>query len=136
VGRDVTAGTRPIASTPERRHGQLTIGDDALTLRRPNPETATERRQAMAWLTEILKQAAIPADDVTGQARKLGIKGMTLRRARETLGIHTTRIGFGRLGTWFWHLPNGPAPVVPAPPRRAYSVPFSEIIRQPVHPQG
>jgi len=104
--------------------------EEALALCRPNPEIATERRQAMAWLTEILNQAALPADDVTDHARKLGFTGITLRRAREALGILTTRRGFGPLGTWFWHLPNGPAPAEPPAPRRAYSVRFSDLLSQ------
>jgi len=79
--------------------------DDALA-KPPNPNQAIDRAQTMDWLTEILSQAQLPADDIEDQARKLGISYMTLRRAKAALGIITDRQGFGPLGTWLWRLPS------------------------------
>jgi len=77
------------------------------------PHHSLDRRDAMAWLTEILSQATIPAEEIEDQARKLGISYGTLRRAKGDLGIITDRAGFGRLGSWLWRLPETEPAAVP-----------------------
>ncbi len=82
--------------------------DEALA-KAPDPNAAMDRKQAVAWLTEILGQAPLPMAEVVDQGRKLGFTYATLRRAKDDLGVLTKRNGFGELGGWLWELPNGSA---------------------------
>jgi putative DNA primase/helicase len=63
------------------------------------------RAEAEAMLRELLKGGSVPMVDVMMEAKALGIGEMTVRRAKQALGVESVKIGYD--GRWFWRLPNG-----------------------------
>jgi putative DNA primase/helicase len=63
----------------------------------------TERKEAKAWLRELLADAAMPAQDIFRQAKEAGFSQQTIRRAKEALRIKPHRTDFQ--GGWVWKLP-------------------------------
>jgi hypothetical protein len=62
--------------------------------------------KAMIWLQETLADKPLPAVKVKSVAAKAGFSPMTVRRAREHLGIVVVREGFGPGGRWLWRAPS------------------------------
>lgn len=66
------------------------------------------RVEAVEFLRAALAEGPRPAKDVKGEARQAGIPDITLRRAKDRLGVRTEKEG-GRLGEraqrWLWSLP-------------------------------
>jgi AAA domain len=84
---------------------QLTA-DDLLGPQRADPML----QEAIALLERALANGPRPVDEVSAEARAYGISQMTLRRARQQLGIQPTRVyKDGKVHHWVWSLP------VPAP---------------------
>jgi putative DNA primase/helicase len=69
---------------------------------------APERREAETWLTDVLSSGPVPAKEVEAAARDAAIARMTLRRAKERLGVVSLRAGFGRDSTCSWRLAEPP----------------------------
>lgn len=73
------------------------------------PATDEERsalNEAVAFLTELLRDGPRPAKDVQRQAREAGFSDATLRRAKSRAGITSQRTGgIGADGAWTWALP-------------------------------
>jgi hypothetical protein len=67
---------------------------------------APERREAEAWLREVLSAGPVSAKEIESAARNAGITRMTLRRAKESIGAESVREGFGKDSTCSWRLPN------------------------------
>jgi hypothetical protein len=69
----------------------------------------TERNaleEAKDFLRTVLGgEEPVAADTVKREAAKAGIADITLRRAREALGVKVQRRGFGKGATWVWTLP-------------------------------
>ncbi|MBI2321340.1 MAG: AAA family ATPase [Chloroflexi bacterium] len=61
--------------------------------------------EAKDWLRSALMTGARPSKDLQREARGAGIADITLRRAREALGIRPQRVGYGSAGEWMWALP-------------------------------
>lgn len=81
---------------------------DAQRGRDAAPPTALA--QACDLLRAILADGPRPATAVQAEALAAGLRPITLRRARETLGIRITKAGYQ--GPWFWILPpSAPAPI-------------------------
>ena len=66
---------------------------------------APEREDAEHFLTETLKEGKMQSRVVEDEARACGISAMTLRRARERLGVVCTK-GKGADKSWYWELTN------------------------------
>jgi putative DNA primase/helicase len=62
-----------------------------------------ERKEAIAWLKELLKPGPLPAKDIFRQAEDAGYSKMTIRRAQRAISIKPSRKGFD--GQWVWALP-------------------------------
>jgi hypothetical protein len=83
---------------------------------RPGP-AQTARAEAGAWLRDLLSAGPVAAAQVRHEAEAMGFALSALRRAREDLGVRTTRPAFDR--PWFWQLPaattaaDGTAPARP-----------------------
>jgi hypothetical protein len=58
--------------------------------------------EAQHFLRLLLDDGPILAREAKQQARDAGISDITLRRAREALGVHISRSGFGADGQWLW----------------------------------
>jgi AAA domain len=56
-------------------------------------EGAPERRDAEAFLTDLLTDGPLPAKQVQAEARAAGLSWTTVRRAQERLGIRPRKIG-------------------------------------------
>ncbi|MGP0062543.1 MAG: AAA family ATPase [Isosphaeraceae bacterium] len=68
---------------------------------------APERREAEIWLKEILAAGPMPAREVEEAAKRCGIAGITLKRAKLSIGVVVTRSGFGKGAVYSWALPVG-----------------------------
>ena len=62
-------------------------------------------RDAAAFLLALLKDGALPADEVRAHADGSGLSWVTVRRAQKALGIVPRREGYGSDGRWLWSLP-------------------------------
>jgi putative DNA primase/helicase len=71
------------------------------------PEDAgqrSERLEAQEWLTDRLSDGPVPAGQVQKDAKDAGLAWMTVRRAKNDLGVLSTKGGFA--DGWYWQLPN------------------------------
>jgi hypothetical protein len=66
----------------------------------------SEHDEARGWLKDYLSGGAKPADEVLREGRKAGFTDITLRRAKKTLSVGSTKSGFGYEGRWAWSLPD------------------------------
>ena len=80
--------------------GTSTIDADELSAAQPQRHK-TQRKDAMQWLKDFLRDGPQPAANVTIAADIVGISERTLRRAREHLHVLATK----DTGVWFWRLP-------------------------------
>jgi len=69
------------------------------------PRARSEVAAAMEWLEATLADGKSPMQQVEARAAAFGIKGRTLRRARERLGVICRKVGFGVEGIWLLSLP-------------------------------
>ena len=72
---------------------------------RERGRAASERNDAVDFLTELLADGPVPSSEIITQARAQGFSERTLRRAKKKLGIIAIRDG--ALGTWRWEMPSG-----------------------------
>lgn len=61
-----------------------------------------KRDESAEFLQQVLEDSQMPVDEVFKEAKKAGISTSTLRRAKETLGVHSKKIG----NIWYWELPS------------------------------
>lgn len=71
----------------------------------PSPAQRTERDAAKAWLTHTLADGPLAARNVEALAKRAGFTPITLRRARENLGIISKQMSHGPRSSYFWSLP-------------------------------
>lgn len=81
--------------------GTSLITADELSAAQPNVQHH-QRKDAMQWLKDYLKDGPQPSLMVLHDAEKANINEKTLRRAKEALGVLATKDGT----VWFWRLPN------------------------------
>ncbi len=62
------------------------------------------REEAKAWLREALAGGSVPQQVVEARARDLGISAATLKRAREDLGVESSKQPGVANGPWLWAL--------------------------------
>lgn len=80
---------------------------DQLLASHGDDEQRSAVSEAVAFLESALSAGPQPADEVTRQARSLGISERTLQRARRQVGVTAARAGgLGALGRWELSLPN------------------------------
>src|SRR5262249_46001037 len=65
-----------------------------------------DQREAIEFLTELLAAGRQPAKEVQEVAKDHMIAPITLRRARERMGVLIQREGFGKDGVSYWSLPS------------------------------
>lgn len=89
------------------------LGESALTVEECYQPTrrkgahgpvAADRGMAESLLKELLKGGSVPAVEVLKEGKAYGISEMTVRRAKQALGVEAIRIGYG--GAWHWRLPD------------------------------
>ena len=80
--------------------GTSTLTADELSAAQPNKHHH-QRKDAMQWLKDYLKDAPQPSLMVLHDAERAGINEKTLRRAKEHLRVLATKDG----NVWFWRLP-------------------------------
>jgi hypothetical protein len=61
--------------------------------------------EAREWLADALEAGPRIVKDVQRAAREAGVADMTLRRARESLGVRPRKVGSGASQRWLWALP-------------------------------
>lgn len=82
--------------------------DDALAAGRDDDPRGSERRDAKAWLGEVLGDGPMEAKEVKRQANAGGPAWHTVRRAKDDLHVNAYREGFGPGAVWKWALPGPP----------------------------
>jgi hypothetical protein len=80
--------------------GTSTITANELSQAQPNLQHH-QRKDAMKWLKEYLTPNAQPAELAIHAAEGVSISERTLRRAKEALGVLSTRLD----NVWYWRLP-------------------------------
>ena len=78
--------------------------DEALSIR---DDYQPERDEAKKWLLEELGHGTTQVADLQQQAKLAGHSWRTVQRAKSELKVTARRSGFGKSGTWSWHLPDG-----------------------------
>ena len=68
-------------------------------------EVMIGHEDAISFLEETLRDGAVPAKQIQGDAKDEGISASTLQRAKEKVGVVSRRQGFGGDGKWVWELP-------------------------------
>ena len=85
----------------------LVSADDALAYQ--NDEGAGgAREEAECWLRDLLSSGPVASSVVKQSAERDGIASRTLERAKKSLGVLTSREGFGSEGRWAWSFPHTP----------------------------
>ncbi len=77
-----------------------------------DPPAAAEEQSVFNDACRLLEQVAlvrpVPVELARREAKRLGISDMTLRRAKQALGLRSRRQGFGEEGQWYWYRPDDP----------------------------
>jgi hypothetical protein len=85
--------------------GESAHRGEALLATRGDPEERSAVDEAALWLEDLLCGLPVAATEVQAAARKYGISEKTLRRAKNKLGVQSTKAAFG--GGWEWSLRQG-----------------------------
>ena len=80
--------------------GTSTLTADELSAAQPNKHHH-QRKDAMEWLKDYLREGPQPSAIVIHAAEAVGISEKTLRRAKDHLHVLATKDG----NVWFWRLP-------------------------------
>jgi hypothetical protein len=84
--------------------GETHHSADALLAAPADPEERSALEEAKDFLKEALKDGPRGAKAVTEEAREAEISGMTLKRARQALGVTSKKQSDG---SWSWRFPEG-----------------------------
>jgi putative DNA primase/helicase len=68
---------------------------------------------AKRFLRELLQEGPHPVKLIKVDARDAGISEMTLRRAKDALGVQTAHVGFGKESHWEWRLSDAVKTIIP-----------------------
>ncbi len=72
------------------------------------------RDVASAWLVEVLADGPLPVREIADRATAAGLAHMTVRRAREEMGLSSVRVRVNGRQVNYWKLPHQqPPPAVP-----------------------
>lgn len=90
--------------------GESTLTADKILSISSREDTSTEssnaRIDAEEFLMTVLADGQMLASDVQEEARKAGLSVITLRRAKDQLGVKARKRGFGKETKWYWVLPD------------------------------
>lgn len=99
----------PSSKLPNGAVDEITATNPHATLPKPQMSTAERLRrleEAMAFLRQHLAAGPQPARTLLKAAYQVGIAERTLHRAKDLLGIRTTRAGgYAERGQWIWYPP-------------------------------
>ncbi|MEQ9096035.1 MAG: AAA family ATPase [Phycisphaerales bacterium] len=96
-------GDPPACSwSPEPVH---MTADDLLDLSN-NAGASSAHDEAEAWLIDVLSAGPTSAKNVQERAKADGIAMRTLHRAKRTLNVQSTRLGYNEGAAWVWTLPS------------------------------
>jgi len=84
----------------------MTTAEEAQFARRSNSKATTGKSEGIRFLEHTLKDGAMDAKDVIRLGRDEGLSVKNLRDARETVGVVTTKMGFGKNSKSVWTLPS------------------------------
>lgn len=110
VKQNLSASSGGLAFRVEAQHGiprlaweQGTVAlaaNDVLNI--DAQETRSERREAREWLQDFLADGPVLVKEIQQEAKAIGLSWMTIRRAKESLGIVPQKSGYK--GKWEWRL--------------------------------
>jgi hypothetical protein len=107
-----------LAGDPSGDHAYVDWSSDpcavtaAQLLAAPPSESGKAATAAERWLVAQLATGAKPVDDLKGAAENAGHAWRTVERAKQALGVEWQRVGFGKEGAVWWHLPGQAVPKV------------------------
>lgn len=81
-----------------------------------------ERREADAWLRDLLAGGPMQSREIQRAAREAGLAWRTIERAKRRLGIEAELVGFGTAGRWYWRLPETAPVEIESATRREMAV--------------
>jgi hypothetical protein len=93
-----------------------------------------ERREAEAWLRDLLAAGPMRSREIHAAARAAGLAWRTLERAKHRLGVQADRVGYGATGQWYWRLPK-PATEAETAREREVAVFERGPVNSPIFPQ-
>jgi hypothetical protein len=79
--------------------------DDALAAGRDDDPRDAERRDAKAWLREVLADGPVGQKELKREATEAGLAWRTVRRAKDAMKVEAYKEGFGEGARWLWALP-------------------------------
>jgi hypothetical protein len=94
-----------------------------------------ERREADAWLCDLLAAGPMQSREIHAAAREAGLAWRTVERAKHRLGVEAERVGYGATGQWYWRLPK-PATETQTATEAASEKEVAVFERAPVDPSG
>lgn len=100
------------AVLPPGIHAKMPLASAA---KMPSPRISAAERlrrleEAQAFLHQHLTAQLVPARVLIKDAKAASIASRTLHRAKDVLGVHVQRQGWGQGGQWLWAAPAGQAP--------------------------
>ena len=80
-----------------------TTAEEALATKKGKSGSAPERENAEAFLRTILEHGPVPSRRVQSEAREAGLAWVTVRRAKDSIGVIVSKKALD--GGWTWELP-------------------------------
>ena len=80
-----------------------TTAEEALATKKGKSGSAPERENAEAFLRTILEHGPVPSRRVQSEAREAGLAWVTVRRAKDFIGVIVSKKALD--GGWTWELP-------------------------------
>jgi hypothetical protein len=107
IDAEVVTPTGKTLNVARVRWSQEPVDVTADQLLRDKPGRGPDKRiDAIVFLTEFLKGGAKLHAEILEAAKAQGISPPTLRRAKESLGIKSSKVRGDPTGPWQWALPN------------------------------
>jgi len=78
--------------------------DDALAAGRDDDPRDSDRRDAKAWLREVLADGPVGQKELKREAAEAGLAWRTVRRAKDAMKVEAYKEGFGEGARWLWAL--------------------------------
>jgi replicative DNA helicase len=114
-----------------RWEGSSPHSADSLLAVPGDPEDRSALEDAVEFLQEALTSGRVPTHEVLQEARRAGIRDMTLRRAKARLKVRARKVGRpGEAGQhWTWELPAGASEGGQSSPRKGLNSPDLERLQ-------
>lgn len=101
----VPSGKIKVFETGIRKWAEEVVGGIASTKKSASGRPPKVLAEASNWLSDILSSGEMPVKDIYAAAKVQGFSEKTVDRAKETLGVKSSKRGFGKDSYSVWTLP-------------------------------